>query len=544
MGTISGKLSGKRIVARLLLTVMLLAVTAVALTGCGDEKAADTTAPSWAVFTYAEAYDPPSLDPALIEEAVGGNIGRYLYDGLVRYDRESDTVQPAVAESWEVSEDSLTMTFHLRKDARFTNGREIKADDFVYAWTRALLPETQSPMAGLLEPVDGSMAVASGEAAALAGVEAVDDYTLKVTLAYPFADFLTYLGDPIFAPVPREAVEDPQSGYAEAPVGNGSFMLKEWVPGERIVLEKNPGYYGDAPALDEVVISVIANPVTALAELKDGNVDAVKKVMPSQIAEVRADSSLKVIEVPVNAIQYAGFDISSAPWDNEKLRQALNYAVDRETIADKLLQGLESPADGIIPASMPGHQDDAMPYTYDPEKAKTLLAEAGYPEGQGLAPLTLAYMGEGFAAEVAQAMQASFAEIGVEVELQELEQGAFMEGVQAGEIDFFLIGMVADAPTPDALLYPMFSSASIGAFNVYQYQNPEVDGLLEDARQTADTDRRMKLYNEAERLILADAPIIPLTFARDTVAYSPRVTSISYNAFGDLALDEISVSNS
>lgn len=546
MGLISGKISMRDSKFRLLLLAMLLASSLVlVLAGCGEEKkeAAQATAPGRAVFSYAEEYDPPSLDPAMIDESVGGNITRYLYDGLVRNDRESDKIAPAVAESWEISEDSLTLTFHLRHGVRFTNGREVNADDFVYAWTRALLmPE--SPMAGLLSPIEGAMAVQSGEANTLAGVEAVDDYTLKVTLSYPFSDFMNYLDDPVFAPVPREAVEDPNTVFAESPVGNGPFRLKEWVRGERIVLEKNPDYYGKAPALDEVTMKVIALPETALAELKAGNVDAIKKVMPAQIAEVRADGSLKVIEVPVNVIHYAGFNITSEPWQNVKLRQALNYAVDRDTIAGKLLQGLESPADGVIPPSMPGHQDNAMPYTYDPEKAKALLAEAGYPEGQGLPPLVLACMGDGLAPEVAQAMQASFAAIGVEVELQVLEQGVFMEGMQGGDIGFFLISMVAEAPTPDALLYPMFASASIGSYNVYQYQNPEVDRLLEQARQTVDASERTNLYNQAERLILAEAPIIPVTFGRDTVAYLPRVTGITYNAYGDLALDEISVSNS
>lgn len=543
MGLLTKARNRKWIILPALLLVFIAA--AMVLPGCGDENKTTTsvaTSAGGGVFSYAEAYDPPALDPALIEETVGANIGRYLYDGLVRQNPEG-VIEPAMADSWEISDDSTVLTFHLRQGARFSNGREVKAGDFVYAWARALSPGTKSPMVDLLMPIEGSEAVAGGEATTLAGVQAVDDYTLKVTLSYPFADFLTYLGDPIFAPVPQEAVEDPQANFAEMPVGNGPFMLKEWRHGEQIVLVRNPDYYGDPASLDEVTVKIIANPMTALAELKAGNIDAVKQVMPSQIAEVRADSSLKLLEAPVDGVQFAGFNISQPPWQESRLRQALNYAVDRETITDKLLQGLESPADGIIPESMAGHQANAMPYRYDPEKARALLAEAGYPEGQGLSPLQLAYTGDGFAAEVAQAMQSSFAEIGVEVELQELEQGVLMEGVMDGTITFFILGMVADAPTPDALLFPLFDSSSIGAYNVFQYENPDVDRLLAQARQTADSQERLQLYDDAQELILADAPLVPLTFAQDNIAYASRVTRLPHSTSGDLVLDGITVSN-
>jgi ABC-type transport system substrate-binding protein len=370
----------------------------------------------------------------------------------------------------------------------------------------------------------------------------VDDYTFKVTLEFPMADFVSLLGHPVAAPVAQDAVENPTLRFAENPVGNGPFRLSEWKHDDQIVLEKNPDYYGDDARVDQVVAKIIPNPATAVAELKAGNVDAVRTIPAGQTEALRNDSEVRFFQGPANAVRFLAFDVTRPPFDNQKVREAFARDIDIETIANKVLQGQEYPADGIVPTSIPGRQSGVMPYSFDPAKTASLLEEAGYPGGAGLPQLTLYYPGVGPAADAAQAIQAELKKAGIQVEIVGLEEGAFSEKMIAGELSLFLISWQADAPSIDTFLFPLFESSNIGATDVFQYANPEVDELLGKARSAADEKQRVDYYNEAERKILADLPMVPITFGQDAMIYSPRVTSFVHTPLGDIALDEITVS--
>jgi len=342
--------------------------------------------------------------------------------------------------------------------------------------------------------------------------------------------------------VPRDAAENPTLRFAENPIGNGPFRLSEWKHDDQVVLEKNPDYYGEDARVDQVVAKIIPNPATAVAELKAGNVDAVRTIPAGQTEALRNDSAVKFFQGPASAVRFLAFDTTKPPFDNQKVREAFAWDIDLDTIANKVLQGQEYPADGIVPTSIPGHQSGAMPYSFDPEKTARLLEEAGFPGGAGLPPVTLSYPGLGLAADTAQAIQAELKKAGIQVEIIGLDEGAFRDRMLAGELSLFLISWQADAPSIDSFLFPLFESGNIGATDVFQYANPEVDELLAKARSASDEKQRVDYYNEAERKILADAPMVPITFGQDAMIYSPRVTSFVHTPLGDIALDEITVS--
>ena len=518
--------------------LIVLAAAVFSLIGCNSDQTQTKS-----TFSYSEDSDPASLDPALVDDVAGGNVVRYMFDGLVTYDSTTSEAKPAIAESWESNADATEFTFHLRSGAKFTDGTEINAQSFVDSWTRALAPATQSSTASaVFQPVMGASALSAGETDKLAGVQAIDASTLKVTLEYPMADFVSLLGHPAAAPVPLAAAGDKQNTFGEHPVGNGPYMLSEWKRDDSLVLVKNPDYYGSAGTLDQITVKIIPNPATAVAELKAGNVDAVRTLPPGQSEALRSDSSVKFFTGDADSVRFVGFDTTKAPFDNQKVREAFAYAIDQDAIANKVLQGQESPADGIVPTAVPGHQNGAMAYNFDPEKAKVVLAEAGFPDGQGLPQLTLYYPGVGPAADAAQAIQSQLRNIGVQVEIAGLDEGAFTEQMIAGDFSIFLIGWQADAPNADGYLFPLFDSENMGATDVFKYANPEVDDLLGKARSTTDPGQRTGFYNDAERKILVDSPVVPVSFGQENMIYAPRVTKFVVTPLGDIALNEITVS--
>ena len=521
--------------------ILMLAGAALVMSGCGSSQSS-ANGPS--VLTYSEQSDPSAIDPALANESVGQNIDHYLYEGLVKYDPTTGEAKPALAQSWDVNSDATVFTFHLKPGTKFSDGQEVTADDFVYAWTRALSPAMASPTAQeILGQIKGAADLAAGKTDKLAGVKAVDKDTLKVTLKSPMAEFPVSLGHPVCSPVPKAEAERQDVKYGDAPVGNGPFVIKEWVHNDHITLEKNPNYEGDAPKVDKVVMKVIPDPATAVSELKAGHVDIVKGVDPGQMQSLRDDGSVHLYQEKSNQVKLIGFNTTKSPFDNLKLRQAIALLIDRKTMADKVLQGQSYPADGYIPTSIFGYQGGVMP-DYSPDKAKSLLVQAGFPGGKGLPALTLTYVGVPQAADAAQAIQASLKSAGIPCEIKSMDQGAFLDAMQGGQLGMFMVSWQEDSPGLDGFLQPLFHSSNIGATNVFNYSNPDVDRLIDQARATPDATRRNNDYNQAERQIMADAPAIPVVFGQDVLVCAPRVTNFIYSPLGDLALDQISVSNS
>ncbi len=452
--------------------------------------------------------EPVSLDPPNAYESEGIQVARQIFDGLVEYDPITGDIFPAIADSWDVSADGLVYTFKLKKGVKFHSGRELTAEDFVYSWSRVARAETASYLAYHLDPILGYDELLAGEGDTLEGVKAIDDYTLEVTLKYSYADFVNTLGHTVFYPVAKEDIEEWGDEYSEHVNGTGAFKLIEWKHDQYIILERFDDYYGENAILETVKYVIFADENTGFLEYKAGNLDY------TQIPQGKIQASLddpelgdEAIIAPQLGIYYYAMNYEAEPFkDNLALREALNYGVDRQNIIDVISEGVPTVTTGIVPEGIVGWVEGQSKYNYDPEMAKLKLEEAGYPDGEGLPIIEFGInIGSGHEL-VAEAVQADFADIGVRVEIVGMEWGAALDAFQSGDIGFFRLGWIADYPTMDNFLFPLFHSTS--ADNYQGYNNSVVDQMLLEARSIKDDDERIAKYREIEKIVLDDSAFI------------------------------------
>jgi oligopeptide transport system substrate-binding protein len=475
----------------------------------GQENAA---APVSGGIFRAYIHEPVSLDPPNAYESEGIQVIKQVWDGLFDYDPETLETIPSICETFDVSDDGLVYTFYLKKGVLFHSGRELVAEDFVYSWTRVALKDTASYLAYHLDPILGFAECQEGTADTLAGVKALDDYTLEVTLSYPYADFINTLGHSVFYPIAREDIEKYGDAYGENINGTGPFKFVKWEHDQYIDLVRNDDYYGNKAYLDEVRYVIMADENTAFLEFQAGNLEFTM-IPLGQIESTLADPSLKdgVIIKPLQALYYYGMNVDTEPFkDNLALREAINYILDREYICNSINEGVPSPATGFVPPGIIGFAENAMDFRFDMEKAAQKLEEAGYPNGEGLPTLKLGYnIGAGHE-QIAEAFQLDAKEIGINIEIEGYEWGTMLEKAQSGEINFYRLGWLADYPTMDNFLYPLFHSKS--ADNYAGYVNPDVDKMLEEARQTMNQEERIAKYREIEKKILREAIFAPIYY--------------------------------
>jgi len=471
--------------------------------------------------------DPPELDPAMSTDSTSSRVIRNIFDGLVQFDKDLNVV-PAIAKDWNISEDALVWTFKLRKGVKFHNGREVKADDFVYTFTRILNPKTKSPRTWLFEGVKGAKEFIEGKADKVAGLKAVDDYTFQITLSRPFTPFLSVLAMENAYVVPKEEVKKYGENFGQHPVGAGPFKFVEWKHDSEVILEKNEDYYVQGkPYLDKVVYRIITEGASAFAEYEQGNIYQMDSDIPDgQIDRVMnpdGEFANDFIKVDRLGTYYFGFNTQKKPFDNKKVRQALNYAVNKKVIAGVVKNGTVNPAYSVLPPGMPGHNPNLKGYPYNLEKAKQLLAEAGYPNGLP-GTYELSYNTSQGHQRIAEALQSNLKAIGVNVELINMDWGTYIEKVDRGETDMFRMAWIGDYPDPDNFLHVLFHSKNFGSGGNYSfYKNTEVDKMLSKARGMKPGKERIALYQKAEKQIIEDAPWITVYYYSTPVLVKPFI---------------------
>jgi oligopeptide transport system substrate-binding protein len=479
--------------------------------------------------------NPPTLDPAHLTETYSRAVASQIFDGLVQFDAHLRPI-PALAELWEASRDGRIWTFFLRRGVKFHHGREVTALDFVYSFTRLLQLGSLGPLANFFTRIEGAKDFMQGKVPDVAGLKAVDRYTLQIALEEPYMPSLAVLGLTNAAVVPREEVERLGDRFGHFPVGAGPFKLTRWEPNQEIVLEAHKDYYEGRPFLNTVSFKIVLGDrlEERFTAFLKGDVE--EAIIPSErMEEVRLNPTYQKyqrIRKPTLSFLYIGFNARFKPFDDRRVRQAFNYAVDVKEIVKKITKMGSIPASGALPPGMPGYDPELQGYGYNLAEAKRLLSEAGYPNGTGFPTVQLwsVHKAEATRAELA-AYQRYLADLGVKVEIHYApDWPSYKAMLEQGKLPMFRLIWMADIPDPDNTLYALLQSTS--PTNYRFYRNPIIDQLLEEARKEVDDTQRVALYREVERIALADAPWIPQHYSVLDYLFQPYVQGMEISLLG------------
>jgi len=502
----------------------------------GEQEGLQTTGdvPEYGgVYRRGLGHDPATLDPALISDIYESVVVQQIFEGLVQYS-DNLMVVPCIAESWESSRDNLRWVFTLKRGVTFHNGREVTADDFVYTFTRILDPKTGSLAAPLLSKVVGAQEAMNGETRSVSGLRAIRRYTLEIQLREPFPPFIAALAMVNRGVVPKEEVESLGKDFGISPVGTGPFVFDEWKRNERIVLKVNEGYHEGRPYLDEVHFEIFPgmSSESMFEEFVKGNLeDSLIPVGKRQMAIEEKEFS--VFRRPSLIIRLLVMNNTVEPFTDVRIRKALNYAINKEKLSEDVGRGRLIPANGLIPLGMAGYEPDDTNYPYSPEKARELLAQAGYPEGKGLPTIQFwsSVNAKGPLAEDRE-IEKYFSAVGIKVEFNYLtDWPAFKKLIQEGEAPIFKYSWEADIPDPDNILSSLFYSES--PTNRAFYSNREVDELIRNAQTETNYSKRLSLYADVQDMIMEDAPVILLNYLAYERVFQPYVKDFEGKALGD-----------
>ena len=487
--------------------------------------------------------DPATLDPHRIVDPWESTVVMDLFIGLTSLDPGARVI-PGAAESWQVSDDGKTYIFHLREGLQWSDGEPLTAADYEFSFRRMVDPETACPFAMRHYIIRNARAINAGEREVESlGVRAIDARTLEIELIEPahyFPELIVHRG----LPVPRHVIANHGNAWIRPGnmVSNGAFALREWIPNEHVRLVKNPRFYNsDEVRLDEIYHHPAEDTNTALRRFRAGELDIVVSVPSEQLDWIKENLGTSLHMVPGFGIQHFVFNTRKAPFDDVRVRQALTMAIDREIITSKLLRAGEQPATGVIP-SQASHYPERAVFVFSGlsqaqriQRARELLAAAGFGPHNPLT-LTLSYNTHEVHRKVAVAAASMWKRIGVQTRLLNFEAKVLLSNLREGNFDIGRYLWLAE--TSDALSFLERMHGEAGALNQAGYTNPDFDALLDEARLTADLERRAALLHRAEALVLRDLPIIPLYFYAGRRLVAPHVKGWGDNARGiNLARD-------
>lgn len=506
-------------------------VLCLALTACSRRETAVSEGIRTQTLIIGNLAEPRDLDPHLVTAYTDMNVIAAIFEGLTALDEQTAKPEPAAAASWDISPDGLVYTFHLRPDAKWSDGSPVTAQDFAYSFQRILTPTLASEYSYMLWPIKNAEAYNAGKITdfSAVGVATPDALTLRLTLERPTPYLLALAAHNTWYPVQRATVEkfgkpDARGTAWTRPgnlVGNGPFTLAEWSAHSRITVEKNPHYWDAA----KVRLNRIRFLPTESADVEDrnfraGQVHVTYDVPASKVAPYLAQAASPLRNDPFLSIIYLNFNASKPPFDNPLVRRALSLAIDREALSRSVLEGVLPPARAFVPPNCGGYTSRTK-IADDAAEARRLLAEAGYPGGKGLPSFAVQVLNDLRQPKMAEAIQAMWArELGVNITIEANEQRIWFQIQQTMAHQIGFMGWIADFPDPITFL----SLAETGNGNNWSgWSKPEFDQLLKQAANTADGQARFELLQQAEALMLSEAAVVPLVYRTRTYLIHPSV---------------------
>ncbi|MFO7772662.1 MAG: glutathione ABC transporter substrate-binding protein [Dehalococcoidia bacterium] len=496
--------------SRLIKMVLLSGLLVVSLVAAACEEVVELPVER---LTIGQGTDPLTMDPHHIVDSPTASVLEHFYEPLLELTPEGE-LAPGLATEWDVSADGTEYTFTIRQGVKFHDGEPLNAEAVKVNLDRRLDPDAATEMMYLLGPVTE--------------VIVVDEYTVKLVTEGPFGPMFSHLSHSNNAMVSPKALEASWDAPVAEPVGTGPFVLENWQPDHRLTMARNKDYWGTAPQLDEIVWRVIPDDASRVIALETGEVDVIVRIPPLDVPRLEAKADINIEVAPSVRTMFIGFNTLEEPFDDPLVRQALNYAVDKEAIVEHILGGIGRVSDAPISPGIFGYQP-IMTYEYNPDLAKELLEDAGYPDGFSttLRPAVGRYHMD---VEVATAVAADLEAVGIDVTMETMDWGTYISGLLANpeEAEMYQLAWGCITVDADYGLLPMFHSEEVrpAGFNLGFYANAEVDALLETGRTTADPAVREAAYKEAMEIIVDEAPWLFLHSESQVVGMGTHVKGL------------------
>ena len=458
------------------------------------------------ILTMAQKAEIKTLDPQKATDSVSRSIIKLINQTLVYIDNEGNIVPELAQEITKVSPKETLIK--IKNDIKFSNGETLTIDDVLFSLERAKASPKMSQDLYMIE-----------------SFEKVDDRTLKINTLYDAGNLLHKLASGGVAIVNKKAFEEDENNI----VGTGMFKLKEWVAGEKLVLERNEFFKDSKSNIDTLVIKFVPEANSRMIMLETGEIDLARDLLPLDFKKISEDTKFTTVEVETPSNMFLGFDLRNELLADKRVRQAIAYAINNEDLVKTIFNGSASVATSPVPKITTGHNENSNNYPQNIEKAKQLLAEAGYPNGFNI---ELFVSEDNQRIDMAVIIQDNLKKIGINAEIKTFQWAAYVSTIENPNIikPLFIMSWNISNDDPDEVLYPLYHSSQIDAHNnVVFYKNEKFDNLISEARETTDKDKRMKLYEEAQDIIQEDLPHYTLVYPKQNFAYKASIKNIKYN---------------
>ncbi|MDO5337848.1 MAG: ABC transporter substrate-binding protein [Eubacteriales bacterium] len=471
-------------------------------------------------LVWGQGADVTSMDPHQGKETPAVEVTDQIFDTLTVVDAATGELRPQIAESWEQTSDTCYQ-FKIKQGIKFHDGSELTAEDVKFSLERAINSAAVSYVIDFVDSVD-----------------IVDDYTVNVNLKAPYAPALRNLSVPFTAIVPKAVVEADEEAFKLHPIGCGPYKFVEWKQGDSVKLEAFDEYYGGTPATKNLVMKVIPEAAQRTIALETGEIDLAYDILPNDISKIEENEDLTIYDAPSLTCYYISMNMNKEPFTDERVREAINLAIDRELLVDTIACGAGQPADAIIAPAVYGYFSPGT-YEYNPEKAKELLAEAGYENGFST---TLWVNDNQTRIEACQAISAMLLDVGIECQVEVMEFGSFIQSTSAGEHDMGYFGWVTSTTDADYTYYSLEHSSQQGAAGNRSFiADDEVDALIEEARTNTDEEVRLNAYEELSNKLFEINNNAPIYYSNITAGSSNKVENFVMDPIGYHKLDQVKV---